>query len=57
MLLSRTLLSLTGLLASVALAQDDDGPQDLGSILAGNKNLTTYYKLIKVRLVSPSRFS
>lgn len=47
MLLSRTLAGLASL-ASLALADDYDSPKDLGSVLASNKNLTTYYELIKV---------
>lgn len=47
MLLSRALLSLAGL-TSLAFADDDDTPKDLGTVLANNKNLTKYYNLIKV---------
>lgn len=44
---AKALLSLIGL-ASLALAQDES--KDLGSVLAGNKDLSTFYDLIKVRL-------
>ncbi|KAK0387790.1 hypothetical protein NLU13_4035 [Sarocladium strictum] len=33
--------------ASLTAVRRDDEPQDLGSVLAGHKNLTTYYSLIK----------
>lgn len=35
--------------ASLAAVKRDEDPEDLGSILAGHKNLTKYYSLIKVR--------
>jgi len=40
-MLYQALLGLVGLCATVVVA-------DLGSVLAGNKNLTKYYDLIKV---------
>ncbi|UNI13807.1 hypothetical protein JDV02_000513 [Purpureocillium takamizusanense] len=45
MLLFQALLGLASLCATVVVA--DDGGKDLGSVLAGNKNLTKYYDLIK----------
>lgn len=45
-MLSKTLFALATLFASVVSA--DDAPQDLGSVLAGNKDLSTYYSLIQV---------
>lgn len=39
------------LLASPATAQGS-APQDLGSVLASQQNLSTYYNLIKVRTAS-----
>ncbi|OAQ85033.1 fasciclin domain-containing protein [Purpureocillium lilacinum] len=44
-MLYQALLGLVGLCATVVVA--DDGGKDLGSVLAGNKNLTKYYDLIK----------
>lgn len=56
-----TNVSLRGFLSTLALlcvyltlAVHADGSQDLGSVLAGEKDLSTYYGLIQVRLVSQS---
>jgi hypothetical protein len=43
---------LVAAVASLTVVQRDEDPDDLGSILAGHKNLTRYYSLIKVRLGS-----
>ncbi|KAH6605192.1 fasciclin domain-containing [Trichoderma cornu-damae] len=45
-MLSKSLVSLAALLASFVSA-DSPKPQDLGSVLAGNPDLSTYYDLIQ----------
>ncbi|KAJ6446820.1 fasciclin domain-containing protein [Purpureocillium lavendulum] len=47
MLLRAALGLLAGLCATVVVADGGAGGKDLGSVLAGNKNLTKYYDLIK----------
>lgn len=44
-MLSKTFLTLAALLVSAVSAD----PRELGTVLAGNKDLSTYYSLIKVR--------
>lgn len=49
MLMLKTVLGLTALAAGVL----SDAPQDLGTVLAANKDLSKFYDLIKVSLLLP----
>lgn len=50
-MLSKRLAAVATLLASISSAKvvsTANAPQDLGSVLASNKDLSTYYELIQV---------